>query len=65
MFDLSSLFILLVLGVIGWLTYKVYIWPYYISLLRDIPGPPSDNPFYGNLKTIVIEEVNIVHILFG
>ena len=58
MFDLSTLFILFVLGVIGWFTYKVYIWPYYISPLRKVPGPPSENLIYGNFKTILVEEVN-------
>src|ERR1043165_2388264 len=66
MVDLSSFISLLtlsVLGVIGWFIYKVYIWPYYISSLRKIPGPASNSLFYGNLKTILEEEVNIVHIL--
>ena len=61
MLDLSFLFILFVLGVIGWFTYKVYVWPYYVSPLRKIPGPPSDNPILGNLNSIFAEEVNIVH----
>src|SRR5256885_375895 len=49
MLDLNSLVGFFVLGVIGWFTYKAYIWPYYISPLRKIPGPPSENPFYGNI----------------
>ena len=58
MLDSTSLVNFLVLGVIGWITYKIYIWPFYISPLRKIPGPPSENPFYGNLKTLIIAEVN-------
>ena len=61
MLDLSSLNYLFVLGIIGWFTYKVYIWPYYISPLRKIPGPPSESPIYGNFKTILVEEVNITY----
>ena len=58
MLDLSSLVSFFVLGIIGWVTYKLYIWPYYISPLRKVPGPPSENPIYGNFKTILLEEVN-------
>ena len=43
MLDLISLVGFFVLGVIGWLIYRVYIWPYYTSPLRKIPGPPSEN----------------------
>jgi hypothetical protein len=46
-----------VLGVIGWITYKIFIWPFYVSPLRKIPGPPSDNPIFGNLKSIITGEV--------
>ena len=60
MFDLTSLVFIFLLGAIGWFIYKVYIYPYYISLLRKIPGPPSENPIYGNLKTFSTDEVNIV-----
>ena len=62
MLDLSSLVSFFVLGIIGWFTYKVYIWPYYISPLRNIPGPPSDNPIYGNFKSFFLEGVNIDYI---
>ena len=61
MLNLSSLVGFFVLGIIGWFTYKVYIWPYYLSPLRKIPGPPSDNPFYGNIRSFFLE-VNIVII---
>ena len=57
MLDWSSFVSFFVIGIIGWLTYKVYIWPYFISPLRKIPGPPSENPFYGNLKRFFVEEV--------
>jgi hypothetical protein len=60
MLDLSSLVSFFVLGVIGWVTYKVYIWPFYISPLRKIPGPPSDNLLYGNVKSFFTEGVSIV-----
>jgi hypothetical protein len=57
MFDLS-LTSFLVLGVIGWVIYKIYIWPIYITPLRKIPGPPSENPIFGNLRTFLSDEVN-------
>ena len=61
MLDFSSLVAYFVLGAIGWITYKLYIWPYYVSPLRKIPGPSTTrNPFYDSLLS---EEVNIVHIL--
>ena len=60
MLDLSSLVSSLVLGVIGWLIYEVYIWPYYVSPLRKIPGPQSKDPLHDSLFT---EEVNIIYIL--
>jgi hypothetical protein len=60
MLDLSSSVIFLVFGVVGWLIYKVHIWPYYLSPLRNIPGPPSDNPFYGNFRKLIAKEVNII-----
>ncbi|PKC13450.1 cytochrome P450 [Rhizophagus irregularis] len=56
MIDSISLVGFLVLGIIGWITYKIYIWPNYISPLRKIPGPPSENPFFGNIKTFMKEE---------
>ena len=58
MIDLSSLVSFFVIGIIGWFIYEIFIWPYYISALRKIPGPPSENLFYGNLKSIITEEVN-------
>jgi hypothetical protein len=60
MFDLITLACFFVLGVIGWFFYKVYIFPYYISPLRNIPGPPSDNLIFGNIGTMIMKEVNIV-----
>ncbi|CAB4485818.1 cytochrome P450 [Rhizophagus irregularis DAOM 181602=DAOM 197198] len=56
MLDLSSLISFFVLGTIVWVIYKIYIWPIYITPLRKIPGPSSENPFYGNLRTFLLEE---------
>ncbi|POG72751.1 cytochrome P450 [Rhizophagus irregularis DAOM 181602=DAOM 197198] len=56
MLDLISLVGFFILGIIGWATYKIYIWPVYITPLRKIPGPPSESLFYGNFKTIMTEE---------
>jgi hypothetical protein len=61
MLDSISLVGIFVLGVIGWITYKIYIWPFYVSPLRKIPGPPSDNPVLGNLKSLIRGEV--IHYL--
>ncbi len=52
-----SLFSWFLLGVISWFIYKVYIWPYYLSPLRNIPGPPSESLIYGNFKAFFVEEV--------
>ena len=64
MSDLISLVSIFVLGVIGWITYKIYIWPIYITPLRKIPGPPSANPIFGNIMTLLSEEVNIFFLYF-
>ncbi|PKY39669.1 cytochrome P450 [Rhizophagus irregularis] len=58
MLESTSLASFFVLGVIGWITYKIFIWPFYVSPLRKIPGPPSDNPISGNLKSIITGESN-------
>ncbi|PKY47660.1 cytochrome P450 [Rhizophagus irregularis] len=58
MLDLTSLVSFFVLGVIGWATYKMYIWPVYLTPLRKIPGPPFESLFYGNYKKFMKEEVN-------
>ncbi|GBB91254.1 hypothetical protein RclHR1_18400003 [Rhizophagus clarus] len=55
MFDLISLIGFFVLGGLGWVTYKVYIWPVYITPLRKIPGPPSESLFFGNFKRFFTE----------
>ncbi|RGB30116.1 cytochrome P450, partial [Rhizophagus diaphanus] len=51
--SIVSLLSYFLLGVIGWITYKIFIWPYYVSPLRKIPGPPSDNPILGNIKSLL------------
>ncbi|CAB4433313.1 unnamed protein product [Rhizophagus irregularis] len=53
MLDSISIVKFFLLGVIGWITYKIFIWPYYVSPLRKIPGPPSDNPIFGNLQSLI------------
>ncbi|CAB4478294.1 cytochrome P450 [Rhizophagus irregularis] len=58
MLDSFSLISFFVLGVIGWITYKIFIWPFYISPLRKISGPPSKGPFYGNLKAFLADDFN-------
>ncbi|RGB39306.1 hypothetical protein C1646_664698 [Rhizophagus diaphanus] len=54
--SIVSLLSYFLLGVIGWITYKIFIWPHYVSPLRKIPGPPSENPFLGNIKTFMKED---------
>ncbi|CAB4490172.1 unnamed protein product [Rhizophagus irregularis] len=54
-----SLISYFVLGIIGWITYKIFIWPFYISPLRKFPGPPSESSLYGNLKTLMTEESGV------
>jgi hypothetical protein len=53
MVDSISIVGFILLGVIGWITYKIFIWPYYVSPLRKIPGPPSESPIFGNIKSLV------------
>ena len=60
MFDLSSLGFFSLFALIGWFIYKVYIYPYYISPLRKLPGPPSTNPLIGNFRQILLDKVNII-----
>ncbi|GBB94344.1 hypothetical protein RclHR1_02340001 [Rhizophagus clarus] len=62
MLNSISLVSFFVLGVIGWITYKIFIWPFYISPMRKIPGPPSESLLHGNLKTIMSEEAGVPHI---
>jgi hypothetical protein len=57
MFNSITLVIFFMLGVVGWIAYKIFIWPFYTSPLRKIPGPTSENLLYGNLKTLMLEEV--------
>jgi hypothetical protein len=57
MLDFISLVSFFVLGITGWITYKIFIWPFYVSPLRKIPGPSSEGPFYGNLKEFLSEDV--------
>jgi hypothetical protein len=64
MLNLSSLIGLFVLGVIGWAIYKIFIWPFYISPLRKVPGPPPENILFGNFKSLLSEEVILLHLYF-
>jgi len=62
MFDLSllaSFFVVGAIGIVWWITYKVYILPYYTSPLRKIPGPPSESLIYGCFKIFFAEEVSL------
>ncbi|PKB93034.1 cytochrome P450, partial [Rhizophagus irregularis] len=56
MLNLSSLVGFLVLGFIGWVTYKLFIGPFYISPLRKIPGPPPESIIFGNFKSVLTKE---------
>ncbi|CAI2167898.1 11269_t:CDS:2, partial [Funneliformis geosporum] len=53
MIDLSYFVVSFVFGLIGWVTYILYISPYYISPLRKLPGPPSDNLLFGNFQSFI------------
>ncbi|PKK69239.1 cytochrome P450 [Rhizophagus irregularis] len=56
MLNLSSLVGFFVLGVIGWVIYKLFIWPFYVSPLGKVPGPPPDSILLGNFKSLLTEE---------
>ena len=40
------------------LVYKVYVWPYYLSPLRNIPGQTSESLIYGNIRAFFVERVS-------
>ncbi|KAH7920360.1 cytochrome P450 [Leucogyrophana mollusca] len=46
-----------------YITYKVLhhiiLWPYFLSPLRHLPGPPLGNPFLGQFPTILEEEAGV------
>ncbi|PKY39665.1 cytochrome P450 [Rhizophagus irregularis] len=60
MLDSISIVKFFLLGVIGWITYKIFIWPYYVSPLRKIPGPPSDNPYFGNVQSLMTKRSDFI-----
>lgn len=45
----------------GYLTYKIsyqlFLWPYLLSPLKNIPGPPLGNPLWGQMSAMVNREV--------
>ncbi|KAF7967394.1 hypothetical protein HWV62_34447 [Athelia sp. TMB] len=36
--------------------YQVFLWPYFLSPLRNVPGPPPGNPLVGQFLEIIREE---------
>ncbi|GBC03524.1 hypothetical protein RclHR1_05180001 [Rhizophagus clarus] len=56
MLDWSFLACSLLFGILGWFTYKTYIWPFYISPLRKIPGPSSESLIFGHFGPLFAEE---------
>ncbi|KAF8070435.1 cytochrome P450 [Lyophyllum atratum] len=52
--------LLVVLGTTAYLvTYKLIIYPYLLSPLRHIPGPPLGHPLYGQFPAIINGEAGI------
>ncbi|CAA7259771.1 unnamed protein product [Cyclocybe aegerita] len=53
----------LVFGVIGYgiylLCHKLFLWPYFLSPLRQVPGPPLGHPVFGQSGTIIRSETGI------
>jgi hypothetical protein len=39
--------------------HQIFLWPYFLSPLRDIPGPPLGNPILGQSPTIIKSETGI------
>lgn len=39
--------------------YQLFVYPYILSPLRHIPGPPLGDPFYGQFPTIINGEAGI------
>ncbi|CAI2170100.1 576_t:CDS:2 [Funneliformis geosporum] len=47
---------------ICWITYRLIIWPLYLSPLRNIPGPPSENILLGNFQRFIKEGAGDTHL---
>ncbi|RIB25344.1 cytochrome P450 [Gigaspora rosea] len=46
-------YLILVVALAGYVLYKCYIYPLYLSPLRKIPGPPVDNFILGHYSTFL------------
>ena len=62
---IDSLQLIFLASVIGYFTYKYYIYPLYLSPLCKIPGPPPDYFLLGNLVQIIKSEVGIPHFAWA
>ncbi|CAG8451840.1 99_t:CDS:2 [Ambispora gerdemannii] len=59
MIDLYELVILSCTVIAGYLTYKLYLYPFYLSPIRKLPGPPTDAPLMGNTLSFLKEEFGV------
>ena len=47
-------------GILGYLlVHRLWIWPFFLSPLRSIPGPPLGHPIFGQSLVIVRSESGI------
>lgn len=49
------------IAIVGFLVYKFYLYPQFLSPLRLIPGPPNQSYFFGNLQHIFDSPAGIGH----
>jgi hypothetical protein len=43
----------------AFIAYRLWVWPYLLSPLRTVPGPPLGHPLFGQALTIVRGESGI------
>lgn len=39
--------------------YQIFLWPYLLSPLRKVPGPPIGNPLIGQFAAVIREEPTV------
>ena len=50
---------------VGYYTYKWFIYPFYFSPMCKIPGPPPENFLLGNIFSVLNFEVRLIYIFIS
>lgn len=65
--ETTSTPVLVLLGVISFISaflayaaYKIWIYPFYLSPLRNVPGPPRGHWLYGQMPAIIKSEAGVI-----